>query len=302
VTVNRIFPHHPTEQHLVEQEAEKTVPATGMEALLKSVSAQNDDDERNGRFLFLIGNPDTRDLSSLLSELPEHLFDEIVLIDAGCSEQVIEQATLAGLQLVSAPQHERPGAIRKLCFDIAQRESANMLVLFELQHLRDLAALPAIVRLIDQEIWDVILGTRFDDFLPMSKRSQQHPHQIGPRRGKQLIADVFYGQRLVDPDTDFLACRVHPLWVLPYHENNDSRIFSWQFIAQTLGAGFRIGELPLRVTPSKHTVPIPSDITFADRWSCLKTVFKSWMKRFRIWRKEAPIIPPIHPDVPPAPE
>jgi len=284
VTVNRIFPHARHDHDLPDQIEKVESPSAGMDALLKSVSAQNDD-EREGRFLFLIANQRTSNLDQILNDLPENLFDEIVLIDAGCSERVLEQGMMAGLQLVSAPHGDRPGLIRKLCFDIAQRQSANMLALFELQHIRDLAALPAIVKLIDQEIWDVILGTRFDDFIPMSKRSHLTPHQLGPRRGKQLIADLFYGQRLIDPDTDFLACRVHPLWVLPYHENENSRIFSWQFIAQTLGAGFRIGELPLRVAHSEDEISTASSISFSDRWACAKTVFKSWTKRFRIWRK-----------------
>lgn len=285
MTVNRIFPHAGHDHDLPDRREKGMSPSIGMEALLRSASAQEDDDEQEARFLFLIANQRTSNLNQVLEELPEDLFDEIILIDAGCSERVLEQAMMAGLQLVSAPQGNRPGLIRKLCFDIAQRQSANMLVLFELQHIRDLAALPAIVKLIDQEIWDVILGTRFDDFMPMSKRSHLTPHQLGPRRGKQLIADIFYGQRLIDPDTDFLACRVHPLWVLPYHENKDSRIFSWQFIAQTLGAGFRIGELPLRVAHSEDDLSTVSSISFSDRWACAKTVFKSWTKRFRIWRK-----------------
>ena len=269
-----------------------------MDALLKSVDSSSDHDQ-DGRFLFLIGNSRTITLIDVLEEIPTELFDQIIFIDAGCSENIREQAYIAGLQTITAEGGDQPGLIRKLCFDIAQRESANMLVLFELQHVRDLAALPAIVKLIDQEIWDVILGTRFDDFLPMSKRAQATPHQLGPRRGKQLIADIFYGQRLIDPDTDFLACRVHPLWVLPYHDNKDSRIFAWQFIAQTLGAGFRIGELPLRVAHSEDSIDTISSIKFSDRWACLKTIFKSWLKRFRIWRKPSPInefrIPPQSP-------
>lgn len=225
MTVNRIFPHTSHDHDLPDHIEKVASSPNGMDALLRSVSAQNDD-EREGRFLFLIANQRTSNLDQVLNDLPENLFAGIVLIDAGCSERVLEQGMLAGLQLVSAPHGNHPGLIRKLCFDIAQRQSAKMLVLFELQHIRDLAALSAIVKLIDQEIWDVILGTRFDDFMPMSKRSHLTPNQLGPRRGKQLIADIFYGQRLIDPDTDFLARRVHPLWVLPYHENENSRIFS----------------------------------------------------------------------------
>lgn len=284
MSMNRLFPQSQHGLSPSKSQKKKSSAPTGMDALLQSISSDSDH-EQEGRFLFLIANRRTTTVIDVLEEVPTELFDQIIFIDAGCSESMREQADIAGLKIITIEGGDQPGLIRKMCFDIAQRESASMLVLFELQHVRDLSALTAMVKLIDQEIWDVILGTRFDDFLPMSKRAQSTPNQLGPKRRKQLIADIFYGQRLVDPDTDFLACRVHPLWVLPYHENKDSRIFAWQFIAQTLGAGFRIGELPLRVARSDQPVETKSRPPISDYYACFKTLLRSWLKRFRIWRK-----------------
>ncbi|MBD3675529.1 MAG: hypothetical protein HUJ26_18615 [Planctomycetaceae bacterium] len=298
MVVNRLISHPHHEIGPAKNRERESSPPAGMDALLKSISSASNEDQEE-RFLFLVGDENSTDVLGPLEEIPTESFDQIVFIDCGCPESVRNQAEIAGLQIITVSGVYQPGYVRKMCFDLAQRESAKMLVLFELKHRRDLSALSAIIKLIDQEIWDVILGSRFDDFLPMSKRGQSKPHQLGPRRGKQLIADIFYGQRLVDPDTDFIACRVHPLWVLPYQNNRDSRIFAWQFIAQTLGSGFRIGELPLRVARSENHRETKSRITLSDRWACLQTLMQSWLKRFRIWRKPSPKEQISSPDCPP---
>jgi len=255
-----------------------------MESFLRSLARVGQ--ENLGRLLFLVGNSHLENLEQALSDIPEGLFENIILVDTGCSDDVLEEAAAAGLTIINATDEQGPGHIRKICFEMAQRNGATMLVLFELQHVRDLSPLASIVQLLEDETWDVILGNRFDDFLPMSRRRRDKKHVLRPERSKQLVADILFGQRLVDPDTDFIACRVHPLWVIPYRKNKDSQVFSWQFLAQTLGAGFRIGELPLRVSQSELTeVDLPR-IGLFDRIACARTVLISWLKRFRIWRKE----------------
>jgi hypothetical protein len=283
VTSNRIFPQ--TSDDTIPSKGESDLPEDeGMESLLRSLARVGQ--ENLGRLLFLVGSSRLEGLEKALSEIPEGLFEDIILVDTGCSEEVLEEAAAAGLTIINATDEQGPGHIRKICFEMAQRNGASMLVLFELQHVRDLSPLPSIVQLLEDETWDVILGNRFDDFLPMSRRSREKKHVLRPERSKQLVADILYGQRLVDPDTDFIACRVHPLWVIPYHKNKNSQVFSWQFLAQTLGAGFRIGELPLRVSQSELTeVDLPR-IGLFDRLACARTVLVSWLKRFRIWRKE----------------
>lgn len=298
VTANRIF-LQTGQQLLPSVSGEPDSPkGEGMESLLNAIS--HADQESLGRFLFLVANSRAAGLADVLSEVPEGLFEEIVLVDAGCPDAVLEQAARDGLTIINATDGEGPGHIRKLCFQMAQRNGAGMLVLFELQHTRDLSPLSSIVQLLEDETWDVILGNRFDDYVPMSRRRRAKNHVFGPERSKQLVADILYGQRLVDPDTDFIACRTHPLWVLPYRKNKDSQVFHWQFLAQTLGAGFRIGELPLRVTRSTQTELELPRIGLFDRLACARTVFISWLKRFRIWRKDTRAA--VHPEssLPPA--
>lgn len=284
VTLNRIF-SQTGDDFLPSMSGESNIPEDeGVESLLRSLSRAGQDNL--GRLLFLVAHSSVQSLEEALSEIPEGLFESIVLVDAGCPDAVLQQAAAAGLTVINATDQQGPGHIRKICFEMAQRNGAGMLVLFELQHVRDLSPLHSIVQLLEDETWDVILGNRFDDFLPMSRRSREKKHVLRPERSKQLVADVLFGQRLVDPDTDFIACRVHPLWVIPYQKNKNSQVFSWQFLAQTLGAGFRIGELPLRVSRSDMTeVDLPR-IGLFDRLACVRTVLISWLKRFRIWRKD----------------
>jgi hypothetical protein len=60
-----------------------------------------------------------------------------------------------------------------------------------------------------------------------------------------LPARIVLGVNLTDFHTGFRVYRRHLLEHVAYHENDNDYLFSFQIIAQTRYAGFKIGEVPV---------------------------------------------------------
>ena len=200
-----------------------------------------------GRLLCLIADDRPSDLTQIIREIPDNLFSEMVLIDRNCTDEVRAQAQRLGLNVVEASSTAERGAVLKLCFNLARVSGVSAMTAFDIGQPRDLEALGSVVRLLDQEAWDLIIGAR------VTRLTDKRPAGMSridfySSRLRGFLSPLFLGRQFQDSASDFISCSSHVIWAVNYAQMSDGDVFDWQFLNHVLASSFRVGEVPIPVT------------------------------------------------------
>lgn len=199
------------------------------------------------RLLCLIADDRPADLHQIVKDIPDGLFGEIILIDHHCSKQIVKDAHRLGLEIVSAPVDGGRGSLMKFCFNLARLRGVNTFVAFDAGQPRDLESLVPILKLLDQESWDLIIGARTEK-LKKTRPPGMSRIDYYSLRFRRFLEPLFLGRQFLDSGSDFIACSSHLLWATRYSEMSDGDVFDWQFMNQILASGYSVGEVPIPVT------------------------------------------------------
>jgi glycosyltransferase involved in cell wall biosynthesis len=177
------------------------------------------------------------------AELPHDVVDLVILVDDGSSDQTIRIARDLKLEVFVHDRNYGYGANQKTCYREALKAGADIVVMVHPDYQYDPALLPEIIKPIEEDRADVVLGSRL---LGGNVMQQGMPwwKYIANRFLTGLENRVF-GLRLAEYHTGYRAYRKEALESVNLEMNSDNFVFDQEIVAQFVDVGMRISEVPV---------------------------------------------------------
>lgn len=179
-------------------------------------------------------------------DIPLNVVDEIILVDDASTDRTVEIARRLGLTVIVHSENRGYGANQKTCYDEALKRGPDIVVMIHPDYQYDSRLIPYIVGFLEQDICDVILGSRI--------RTRREALACGMPKYKYLsnrlltfMENIVLGQNISDFHSGYRAYTRTVLETIPYHNNSDGFVFDSEFLAQAVYFGFKIGDVPVPV-------------------------------------------------------
>ena len=177
------------------------------------------------------------------AELPHDVVDLVILVDDGSKDDTIRIARDLGLELFVHDRNYGYGANQKTCYREALKAGADIIVMVHPDYQYDPTLLPEIIRPIQEDRADIVLGSRLLGGDPMA----------GGMPWWKFISNRFltgcenwvFGLNLAEYHTGYRAYRRESLESVNVEMNSDAFIFDQEIIAQFVEVRLRITEVPV---------------------------------------------------------
>jgi glycosyltransferase involved in cell wall biosynthesis len=223
-------------------------------------------------------------LQRTYSELPKDKVDLVILVDDGSRDHTIGVARRLDLKLFVHNRNYGYGANQKTCYTEAIKAGADVVAMVHPDYQYDPTLLPAVLAPIEKGEADVVLGSRLMGVSPVQQGMPWWKY-LGNRFLTKLENWVF-GLNLAEYHTGYRAFRREVLESVDFHANSDKFLFDQDIIAQIVGAGFRIAQVPVptRYFPEASSASLPASVAYG--LGILKLLVKYWLHKKGIWRRQ----------------
>ena len=184
-----------------------------------------------------------RTLHMTYADLPREMVDLVILVDDGSSDETARIARELGLELFVHDRNYGYGANQKTCYREALKAGADIVVMVHPDYQYDPTLLPDIIRPIQENTADVVLGSRLMGASPI-KQGMPWWKYISNRFLTRLENGAF-GLRLSEYHTGYRAFRRLALESVNLEMNSDKFIFDQEIMAQLVELRMRITEVPV---------------------------------------------------------
>jgi glycosyltransferase involved in cell wall biosynthesis len=175
--------------------------------------------------------------------LPHDRIDAVILVDDGSSDETIRIARELKLEVFVHDRNYGYGANQKTCYREALNAGAEIVVMVHPDYQYDPALLPEIIKPIEENLADVVLGSRL---LQGDVLRQGMPWwKYLANRFLTGLENRVFGLHLAEYHTGYRAYRREALEAVNLQTNSDNFVFDQEIIAQFVDAGMRIGEVPV---------------------------------------------------------
>jgi len=184
-----------------------------------------------------------RTLRKTYEQLPKDVVNLVILVDDGSTDATLDVARELGLQIFVHNRNYGYGANQKTCYAEALRAGAEIVVMVHPDYQYDPTLVPQIIEPIIGNESDLVLGSRL---MRGSALAQGMPRwKYVANRFLTMVENWVFGLSLSEYHTGYRAFSRSVLESVNFTANADSFVFDQEIIAQTVSAGFRIGEIPV---------------------------------------------------------
>ena len=180
-------------------------------------------------------------LEQTYSEIPLDLVDEVVVTDDASPDETVQVAKRLGLRTLVHPTNRGYGGNQKTCYTEALRLGADVVVMLHPDYQYTPALIPAMIGLITDGPFDVVLGSRVLGGRALAGGMPMYKYIAN--RVLTAIQNLLLGAKLSEYHTGYRAFSREVLESLSLLENSDDFVFDNQMLAQILLAGYEIGEI-----------------------------------------------------------
>src|SRR5258706_9919370 len=164
------------------------------------------------------------------AELPHDKVDLVILVDDGSSDETIRIARELKLEAFVHDRNYGYGANQKTCYREALRAGAGIVVMVHPDYQYDPKLLPEIIKPIEEDRADVVLGSRL---LGANPRLGGMPWwKYAANRFLTALENRVFGLDLAEYHTGYRAYRRDALEAVNLDMNSDHFVFDQEIIAQ----------------------------------------------------------------------
>ncbi len=201
-------------------------------------------------------------LERTVAEIPPGIVDEVVLVDDKSRDETLEVARRLGLRSVAHARNLGYGGNQKTCYREALALGADVVIMLHPDYQYSPRLVPAMAGMIVSGEFDVVLGSRI---LGVGALAGGMPlWKYVSNRSLTAFQNLLCGHKLSEYHTGYRAFSRRVLEALPLDANADGFVFDNQMLAQTIFAGFRIGEIscPTRYFPEASSVNFAGSVRY----------------------------------------
>lgn len=221
-------------------------------------------------------------LEQTFAEIPLDIVDDVILVDDASTDHTVSVAKQLGIHTVIHARNSGYGANQKSCYTTALARGADIVVMLHPDYQYSPRLLTAMAGMIASGHYDAVFGSRILGGGALSGGMPRYKYFAN--RVLTAFQNLMMGGKLSEYHTGYRAWSREVLSQLPLSACSNDFVFDNQMIAQTMWAGFRLGEISC---PTKY-FPEASSINF--RRSCvyglgvLQTAMAYRLGRWKIWR------------------
>ncbi|MFA5161260.1 MAG: glycosyltransferase family 2 protein [Elusimicrobiales bacterium] len=174
--------------------------------------------------------------------------DEIILVDDCSSDGTYELASGLGIQAFRHDKNRGYGANQKTCYAHALEAGADVVVMVHPDYQYDPRVVSIMTELIRLDICDIVLGNRIRSRDEALKGGMPLYKYIA-NRCLTIVENLATGQNLGEWHSGLRAYSRKALEAADWRGNSDDFVFDAQMLLKAVGAGLRIGDIPV---PAKY--------------------------------------------------
>jgi glycosyltransferase involved in cell wall biosynthesis len=174
-------------------------------------------------------------------EIPLDLVDDVIVTDDASHDETVHIARRLGLRTLVHVENRGYGGNQKTCYTEALRLGADVVVMLHPDYQYTPKLLPAMIGLVSDGPFDVVLGSRVLGGRALSGGMPLYKYVAN--RLLTAVQNLLCGAKLSEYHTGYRAFRRDVLASLPLLENSDDFVFDNQILAQILLGGYAIGEV-----------------------------------------------------------
>jgi len=189
--------------------------------------------------------------------MAQNIVDMVIVVDDGSSDDTVRIASqLANVQVHVHEQNLGYGGNQKTCYQLALASGADIVVMVHPDYQYTPLLLPAMVSLIDNQLYDCVIGSRI--LGGGALRGGMPGWKYVANRVLTGLENILMAAKLSEYHTGYRAFSRRVLETLPLENNSNDFVFDNQMLAQILWHNFQIGEVSC---PTKY-FPEASSINF----------------------------------------
>jgi glycosyltransferase involved in cell wall biosynthesis len=182
-------------------------------------------------------------LATTYRAIPPGCLDEIILVDNKSLDETVEIAESLGLKVVRHPIDRGYGGSLKTCLTAALEAGADLIVELHPDGQYNTELIPDLIARAKETGVGLVMGSRF--IPPKRALEGQMPlwKFIG-NRCLTLFNSLMLGKQMSEFHTGYRVYKAEMVRGVPYQNNSDDYLFSFEIIAQSLYFGYGIAEIP----------------------------------------------------------
>lgn len=216
---------------------------------------------------------------------PLEWIDEMVLVDDGSQDDTAFIARKLGIQHII--QHHRNkgyGATQKSCYQKALELGADMVIMLHADYQYTPKLIPAMIMLLDSELYDVVLGSRM-----LGKGALQGGMPFYKYVANRLLTffqNLMLNAKLSEYHTGYRAFSRKVLETIHFQDNSDDFLFDNEMLSQIIYQQFNIAEItcPTKYFPEASSISFVKSIQYGI--GVIGVSFKHLLARWHIYRSK----------------
>jgi len=200
-------------------------------------------------------------LERTFAEIPMDIVDDVILVDDASTDATAAIAGRLGIHTIIHARNGGYGANQKSCYTMAIARGADIVVMLHPDYQYSPRLITAMAGMIASGHYDAVFASRILGNGALAGGMPKYKYVAN--RLLTAFQNLLMGAKLSEYHTGYRAWSRQVLQGLPLLACSDDFVFDNQMIAQTLWAGFNVGEISC---PTKY-FPEASSINF--RRSCV---------------------------------
>ena len=213
-------------------------------------------------FIVLPAYNAAKTLMRTLNEIPPDYRQNLLLVDDASTDDTVEVARNAGLDVIVHERNQGYGGNQKTCYTEALRRGADLIVMLHPDHQYDAKVIPYLIRPILDGEASAVFGSRM---------LGGHPLEGGMPWWKYVanvlltaLANIVFRRYLTEIHSGFRAYSREYLETVRFMENSNDFIFDTEIIAQGMICKLRFQEVPIttRYFPEASSINLRRSIIY----------------------------------------
>lgn len=223
-------------------------------------------------------------LEMTYKELPHERLSLVILVDDGSSDQTVEIARRLNLKIFVHNRNYGYGGNQKTSYAEALKAGADIVVMVHPDYQYDPTLLPQLIKPIEENQGDVVLGSRLLGESPIKQGMPWWKYLAN--RFLTKLENCVFGQNLSEYHTGYRAYRRNVLETVNFTMNSDKFVFDQEIIVQIIDAGFRIREVPVptRYFPEASSAGVIDSCIYG--LSILWLLFRYCLHKYGMFRQK----------------
>lgn len=186
-----------------------------------------------------------RTLERSYNEIPKDYVDNVILIDDASTDHTVEIAKRLGIEVIVHTKNTGYGGNQKTCYVHALKKGADIVVMVHPDYQYDPAALPDLIRPIEEGKADIVLGSRM--FYKKDALKGGMPlYKFISNIFLTAMENIVFGLSLSEYHTGLRAYSRKFLSSIDFMKFSNDFVFDTEIIAEAVKLRFKIKEVPIK--------------------------------------------------------